>query len=104
MAEKMITIEDVRHVAKLARLHMTPTRSRGSLATRGRSSNTSIKISELDVAVFAPMASHADHNVLREDVVEPGLPLDKVLAERTGARGRFFAVPKVIGGDEDSAG
>jgi aspartyl-tRNA(Asn)/glutamyl-tRNA(Gln) amidotransferase subunit C len=44
------------------------------------------------------------HNVLREDVPSPGLPLDKVLQNAPEADGPFFKVPKIIGGDEDSAG
>ena len=43
-------------------------------------------------------------NVLREDVVEPALPVDKVLQNAAESDGSFFKVPKVIGGDEDSAG
>ena len=44
------------------------------------------------------------HNVLRDDVVEPSLPLEQVLRNAPEADGPFFKVPKVIGGDEDSAG
>ena len=44
-------------------------------------------------------------NVLRDDVVEPSLPLEKVLANAAETDGPFFKVPKVIGGvEEDSAG
>jgi aspartyl-tRNA(Asn)/glutamyl-tRNA(Gln) amidotransferase subunit C len=43
-------------------------------------------------------------NVLREDVVRPALPPDQVLANAPETDGPFFKVPKVIGGDEDSAG
>jgi len=44
------------------------------------------------------------HNVFREDIVEPSLPLEKVLQNAPDSDGPFFKVPKVIGGDEDSAG
>jgi aspartyl-tRNA(Asn)/glutamyl-tRNA(Gln) amidotransferase subunit C len=44
------------------------------------------------------------HNVLREDVVEPSLPLADVLRNAPDVDGPFFKVPKVLGGDEDSAG
>jgi aspartyl-tRNA(Asn)/glutamyl-tRNA(Gln) amidotransferase subunit C len=43
-------------------------------------------------------------NVLREDVVEPSLPIEKVLQNAPETDGRFFKVPKILGGDEDSAG
>ena len=62
-------------------------------------------IGEVDVSSVEPMA-HALPlaNVLRDDVVGPSLPLDKVLQNAPETDGRFFKVPKVIGGDEDSAG
>jgi aspartyl-tRNA(Asn)/glutamyl-tRNA(Gln) amidotransferase subunit C len=44
------------------------------------------------------------HNVFREDVVEPSLPVEKVLRNAPDSDGPFFKVPKIIGGDEDSAG
>ena len=58
-----------------------------------------------DLAGVEPMA-HALPlaNVLRDDVVEPPLPIEQVLQNAPDTDGRFFKVPKVIGGDEDSAG
>lgn len=105
MAEKMISADDVRHVAKLARLHLSPqeiekfTRQLGSILEYVN------KIGQLDVSEVPPMA-HAlpIHNVLREDVVEPSLPVEKTLQNAPQRDGNFFAVPKIIGGDEDSAG
>ena len=43
-------------------------------------------------------------NVLREDVPQPALSIEQVLQNAPETDGRFFKVPKVIGGDEDSAG
>ena len=43
-------------------------------------------------------------NVLREDVVTPSLDIEATLRNAPARDGAFFAVPKVIGGDEDSAG
>jgi aspartyl-tRNA(Asn)/glutamyl-tRNA(Gln) amidotransferase subunit C len=62
-------------------------------------------LSEVNVEGVEP-TSHAIRmsNVLREDIVKPGLPLDKVLQNAPESDGPFFKVPKVIGGDEDSAG
>jgi len=37
-------------------------------------------------------------------LVEPGLPLDKVLQNAPQTDGPFFKVPKVLGAEEDSAG
>ena len=63
------------------------------------------QLSEVDVTGVEPMAHALPlHNVFREDVVEPSLPLEKVLQNAPDVDGPFFKVPKVIGGDEDSAG
>ncbi len=43
-------------------------------------------------------------NVLREDVVEPSLPVEDVLRNAPETDGPFFKVPKILGGGEDSAG
>jgi aspartyl-tRNA(Asn)/glutamyl-tRNA(Gln) amidotransferase subunit C len=63
------------------------------------------KIGEVDVSGVEPMA-HAlpISNVLREDIPEPALPLEKVLQNAPDVDGPFFKVPKIIGGEEDSAG
>lgn len=105
MSEQRITIEQVQTVAKLARLDLP----RQRLATL-RSQLESIldyvaQLGKVDVTGVEPMA-HASplYNVLREDVVEPSLPLAKVLQNAPESDGPFFKVPKVIGGDEDSAG
>ena len=105
MAEKTISIDDVRHVARLARLHMTEAELEKFTRQLGSILHYVNKISELDVSGVEPMA-HAlpISNVLREDVVEEAMPLEKVLGNAPERDGDFFAVPKVIGGDEDSAG
>lgn len=63
------------------------------------------KIGQLDVS-DVPVLAHAlpITNVLRDDVVSPALPLERVLQNAPQRDGEFFAVPKIIGGDEDSAG
>ncbi len=105
MAEKTITIDDVRHVAKLARLHLNADELARFTLQLGGILHYVEKLSELDVTGVEPMA-HAlpISNVLREDVAEESLPVEKVLANAPARDGDFFSVPKVIGGDEDSAG
>jgi aspartyl-tRNA(Asn)/glutamyl-tRNA(Gln) amidotransferase subunit C len=105
MAEQKINLEQVRHVAKLARLAMDEPRLL-KLSSQLESILAYVaKISEVDVTGVEPMA-HAlpISNVFREDIVEPSLPLEKVLQNAPETDGPFFKVPKVIGGDEDSAG
>ena len=100
-----LTLEDARHVAKLARLALDERRLAKLTPQLESILDYVAKIGEVDVSGVEPMA-HALPlaNVLREDVVEPSLPIDKVLQNAPETDGPFFKVPKVIGGDEDSAG
>ena len=105
MAEQAISPEQVRHVAKLARLALDEPRL-DRFATQLESILEYVgQIGEVDVANVEPMA-HAlpVANVLREDEVGPSLPLEKVLQNAPETDGPFFKVPKVIGAEEDSAG
>ncbi len=105
MAERKLTTEDVKHVAKLARLALDE-RKLAKLTPQLESILEYVaKIGEVDVKGVEPMA-HALPlaNVLREDLVEPSLPIEKVLQNAPETDGSFFKVPKVIGVDEDSAG
>ncbi len=105
MAEKIISTDDVRHVAKLARLHLSDAEIEKFAGQLGTILEYVNKIGQLDVSNVPPMA-HAlpINNVLRDDVVEDPLPLEKVLQNAPHREDAFFAVPKVIGADEDSAG
>lgn len=100
-----ITPEQVRHVAKLARLALTDAEVERFGPQLESILEYVAKMDRLDVSNVEPMA-HALPltNVLREDVVTPSLPVDKVLQNAPESDGPFFKVPKVIGGDEDSAG
>jgi aspartyl-tRNA(Asn)/glutamyl-tRNA(Gln) amidotransferase subunit C len=105
MPDSKLSADDVSKVAKLARLSME-----GADLNRLAGQVESIlayvnKINSVDLSKVEPLA-HAlpVHNVLREDLPGPALPLEKVLQNGPETDGAFFAVPKVIGGDEDSAG
>lgn len=105
MSDKQITLEDVRHVAKLARLALSESQMQTLTPQLASILGYVAKVSEADTTGVEPMAHALPlHNVLREDVVEPSLPLDKVLQNAPETDGPFFKVPKVIGGDDDSAG
>ena len=105
MAEQKITSADVRHVAHLARLEISEARLVKLTGQLESILEYVAKIGEVDVANVEPMAHALPlYNVLREDVVEPSLPVEMVLQNAPEVDGRFFKVPKVIGGDEDSAG
>lgn len=100
-----ISIDAVRHVARLARLEMPD-----NVLPRFTEQFQAIldyvdTLSLVNVTGVEPMA-HAVKlvNVLREDVVGPSLPLALVLQNAPDSEPPFFKVPKVIGGEEDSAG
>ena len=104
-SQQKITTEQVRHVAKLARLALPEEHLQRLTGQLESILGYVAKIGEVDVSGVEPMAHALPlHNVLREDVVEPSLPLEKVLQNAPETDGPFFKVPKVIGGDEDSAG
>ena len=100
-----ITAKEVRHVAKLARLDL-PEERIGRFTMQLESILDYVaQIQEVDMAAVEPMAHAVPmHNVFRNDVVEPSLPLEKVLQNAPETDGPFFKVPKVIGGEEDSGG
>lgn len=101
----MITLDDARHVAKLARLAMSEQELEKLTRQLEGILEYVAKLEKVDVSNVEPMAHALPlYNVLRDDVVEPSLPLDKVLQNAPETDGPFFKVPKIIGGDEDSAG
>jgi len=105
MSSAKITVDDTRHVAKLARLSMDEPRLNKLTGQLESIMGYIAKINEVDMSDVEPMAHALPlHNVLREDVVEPGLPLEAVLKNAPDTDPPFFKVPKVIGGEEDSAG
>ena len=105
MSDHAISIDQVNHVAKLARLALDEPRTRKFAGQLENILKYVDKIGQLDTAGVEPMAHALPlENVLREDVVEPSLPIEQVLQNAPETDGRFFKVPKIIGGDEDSAG
>jgi aspartyl-tRNA(Asn)/glutamyl-tRNA(Gln) amidotransferase subunit C len=100
MSTGKLTLDDVQKVARLARLALddaTLHRLTGQLESI---LGYVEKISQADVTGAEPMAhALALHNVLREDIVTPSLPLEKVLQNAPASDGPFFKVPKVIGDD-----
>jgi aspartyl-tRNA(Asn)/glutamyl-tRNA(Gln) amidotransferase subunit C len=100
-----ITVEQVRHVAKLSRLAIDDERTQRYAGQLESILEYVAQIGEVDVSGVEPMAHALPlKNVLREDIVAGALPVEQVLQNAPETDGPFFKVPKVIGGDEDSAG
>jgi aspartyl-tRNA(Asn)/glutamyl-tRNA(Gln) amidotransferase subunit C len=99
-----VDMSDLRHLAKLARLAV----SDEQLVKYGDQLHAILgyvqRISQADVGGIEPMAHPLPvSNAFRDDVVGDSLQLEKVLQNAPDSDGPFFKVPKIIGGDDDSA-
>lgn len=92
----MISIKDVQHVAKLARLSLTEDESRQYAQQLSRIIDYFDELKSVDTEGVEPM-SHpiAAVNVLREDEVLPSLPREVLMANAPLRDGNFFRVPKI---------
>lgn len=92
-----LTLEQVRHVAALARLSLSPEEERRYASQLSAVLDAVAQLQELDVSGVEP-TSHATlaASLLREDVTRPSLPPEKGLANAPSKVGTRFAVPKII--------
>jgi aspartyl-tRNA(Asn)/glutamyl-tRNA(Gln) amidotransferase subunit C len=97
VAERRITLAAVEHVARLARLDLSP-----GDKERMRDELDGIlayidKLQALDVTGVEP-TSHAVPltNVTRDDEPRPSLPREEMLANAPDPHGDFFRVPRII--------
>src|SRR3954470_12842592 len=85
-----ITLDQVRHVAKLARLALPEERLTKLAPQLAAILGYVEQISKIDMSGVEPMAHALPlHNVLREDVVGPSLPLEQVLQNAPQTDGPF---------------
>jgi aspartyl-tRNA(Asn)/glutamyl-tRNA(Gln) amidotransferase subunit C len=92
---------DLKHVARLARLHFSAEELKVFESQVGDILKFIDELKEVNVDGVEP-TSHALplSNVFREDIVQPSLSIQEFVKHAPKARGRFFEVPKVI---EDKA-
>lgn len=98
-----ITPEQVRHVAKLARLHLSEDQVERFTDQLGSILDYVDQLSQVDVTDVEPMAHPLEMpNVLRED--EPTQPIDReqALANAPERDEAFFKVPKILDGGGSS--
>jgi len=85
-------------VATLARLDLTDDETRRFTGQLRDMLEHFADIDALDLAGVEPMSQpYALSNVLRDDVVEPGLDRDEVLAAAPDVEDRRFKVPPIVG-------
>ncbi len=93
-----ISTADVVKVARLARLELSTDEVERMTAQLGGMLEHFADVDALDLAEVEPMTQpYALVNVLREDVPQPSLDRDEVLAAAPAAEDGRFRVPPVIG-------
>lgn len=100
-----VSLEDVRHVADLANLELTPEELPRMAHDLDAVLGYIAQLNELDTAELPPMAQVGEvlgrepapaGQTLRRDEVRPSVERGLVMAEAPETDGRFFKVPKVI--------
>lgn len=99
MSER-ITPADVAKVARLARLDLSPAEIDRAAHQLGDMLEHFADVDALDLDGVEPMTQpYPLFNVLRADVVQPGLDRDEVLAAAPLAEEHRFRVPPIVGLD-----
>ena len=92
-----VSIEQVRHIAGLARIAMSDEELARLEPELNNILNWIEQLSEVDTEGVEPLATVIDQKMrLREDEVTEGDQREEILANAPRAEHGFFAVPKVI--------
>jgi aspartyl-tRNA(Asn)/glutamyl-tRNA(Gln) amidotransferase subunit C len=92
-----LTLEQVEHVALLARLELTPEEKQKLTTDLNVILGHFERLQELDTADVEPTSHPIPmQNVLRKDAVRPSLPRDTFLREAPDAREEYFVVPRIV--------
>jgi aspartyl-tRNA(Asn)/glutamyl-tRNA(Gln) amidotransferase subunit C len=93
-----VTVNDVNHIATLARLSFSDSEKQQFTDQLNTILAYIDQLNQLDTSKVEPLAQVVEaENVLRPDVVTPGLTVDRSLANAPARTEEFFKVPKVIG-------
>ncbi len=93
-----ISAEEVAHVARLARLSLTPDELERFTEQLGAVLEHARDVEALDTSGVPPTAHPLPvANVLREDVAQPSLNRDEVLAQAPDVELHRFRVPRILG-------
>jgi aspartyl-tRNA(Asn)/glutamyl-tRNA(Gln) amidotransferase subunit C len=93
-----ISIQDVEHVASLAKLSFTEEEKRKLVSELNEILTYMGQLNSLDTESVEPL-SHVIElgNVFREDILRPGLGREEALKNAPAKTEKFFRVPRVIG-------
>lgn len=93
-----ITVEDVAHVARLARLNIAPDELERFTSQLGDILEHAAQMAALDLEGVEPMGHpYGLRNVMRADVLAPSLDRDEVLSQAPSTEAGMFRVPPVLG-------
>ena len=88
---------DIKYVAHLARLHLTPDEEKKLGAQLGGILGYIEKLKELDVTGVEPTAHAVPMvNITRADEIRPSLPHDDALRNAPKQANGLFIVPKIV--------
>ena len=97
MAEPKINVEQVQHVARLARLELTPAEEERLQVELSAILAYIDKLNELDTGEVEPTAQVGESGTpTREDEVTNRPAPDEMLANAPAHEGNFFKVPRII--------
>jgi aspartyl-tRNA(Asn)/glutamyl-tRNA(Gln) amidotransferase subunit C len=100
MAEPKLTLEEVRKVARLARLALTDDEADTMRAQLEQILTYMAELDGVDVSGVEPTYHAIPMDApLRPDVIRPGLPREEALAAAPASEAGGFAVPKVMEGE-----
>jgi aspartyl-tRNA(Asn)/glutamyl-tRNA(Gln) amidotransferase subunit C len=95
-----LSLAQVEHVAQLAQLALSDEEKEVFREQLSSILDYAERLQQVDTATVPPTASILSlENVLREDTVQPSLPVADVLANAPAAEGNCFRVPVVLEGE-----
>ena len=92
-----LTLQQVRHVAHLARLQLSPSEEQTTLGQLQQILEAIATLQKLDTAGVEPTYQvNLESGFTRPDQIEPSLGVERALANAPQVVGSHFAVPKTV--------
>ena len=91
-----LTLQEVEHIANLARLDLTDDEKARYREQLSAILDYFAQLRELDTAAIPPTSSVALHSVLRDDEPRPGLSQEELLRNAPQTEAGQFRVPPVL--------
>ncbi|MGE5474521.1 MAG: Asp-tRNA(Asn)/Glu-tRNA(Gln) amidotransferase subunit GatC [Ignavibacteriales bacterium] len=92
-----LTVEEIEHVANLARLELTPEEKEKMIKDLAAIIDFADKLSEVETEGIQPTAHILDiKNVLRKDEVKPSYDVDDMIRNAPESANGCIKVPKVV--------